>query len=196
VNGIESIQISATDVEQQLPEAMERIKAKAMLDDEYREIWKQVSKEGNADKGFSISNELLGLKNRIYEFEGLRQLIIQSERGLKLAGHFGTERSLEQVTRNIHWTNMEGDMRKNCNECDICQRTKASRYPKRGLSHHLELACKQWTHISTDFITDLLESERATMTPVVVDRANKMVNFIPTKKKDSQTVAKAYLDNV
>jgi hypothetical protein len=58
------------------------------------------------------------------------------------------------------------------------------------------MACKPWTHISTDFITDLPESEGATMRLVVVDCLTKMAHFIPIKKKDSTTVAQAYLENI
>jgi len=80
--------------------------------------------------------------------------------------------------------------------CDNCQRTKAPRHAKHGLLHPLELACELWTHISTDYITDLPESEGATMILVVVDRFTKMAHFIPIKKKDSPSVARAYLENV
>jgi len=91
---------------------------------------------------------------------------------------------------------MECDIRKYYNECDTCQRTKAPRHAKHALLHHLELACKPWMHISTDFITDLPGFKGATIILVVVDRFTKMAHFIPIKKKDSPTVAKAYLENI
>jgi len=192
----ESIQISAMEVELLLPEAKARIKEKAMLDEKYRELCKQVTKGGNIDKGFSITNELLCWRNRIYVPEGLRQRVMQLEHDSNVAGHFGRDRMLELLTRNFYWNNMERDVRKYCNECEICQRTKAPRHAKHGLLHPLELACKPWTHISTDFITDLLESEGPTIILVVVDWLTKMAHFIPIKKKDSPTVARAYLENV
>jgi len=195
-NEYETIQISAMHVEQLRPEAKERIKEKAMLDEKYRHLCKQISSGGNIDGNFTIVNELLCWKNRIYVPEGLRQRVIQSEHDSKVAGHFGRERTLELLSRNIHWTNMERDIRKYCSECDNCQRTKAPRHTKHGLLHSLELACKPWTHISTDFITDLPESEGATIILVVVDRFTEMAHFIPIKKKDSPTVARAYLENV
>jgi hypothetical protein len=92
-DGYEVIQISAMEVELLLPEAKERIKEKAMLDEKYRELCKQVMAEGNLDKGFSITNKLLCRKNRIYVLEGLRQRVIQSEHDSKVAGHFGRERT-------------------------------------------------------------------------------------------------------
>jgi len=195
-NDYETIQVSAMDMDQLLPEAKERLKEKARLDEKYRELCKQVTTKGNIDKNFTITDDLLCWKNRIYAPEGIRQRIIQSEHDSKVAGHFGRERTLELISRNFHWTNMERDVRKYCNECDNCQRTKASRHAKHGLLHPLELACKPWTHISTDLITDLPESEGATMILVVVDRFTKMAHFIPIKKKDSPSVARAYWENI
>jgi len=91
---------------------------------------------------------------------------------------------------------MEKDVRKYCNECDNCQRMKAPRHTKHGLLHPLEMAFKPWMHISSDFITDLPQSEGAIMILVVVDHFTKMAHCIPIKKKDSPTVARAYLENV
>jgi len=117
--------------------------------------------------------------------------MIKSEHDSKIVGHFGRERTLELVTGKFYWTNMERDIRKYCNEYDLCQRTKAPRHAKHSLLHLLELACIPWTHMITDFITDLPESEGATIILVVVDRFTKMAHFIPIRKKDSPTVARA-----
>jgi hypothetical protein len=73
-----AIQIPAIEVDQLLPEAKERIKDKAMMDGKYRELCKQVTTGGNIDKSFSISNDLLCWKKRIYVPERLWQRVIQS----------------------------------------------------------------------------------------------------------------------
>ena len=193
---MEVIHLSELDIEALLPEAKARIQEKAMLDNGYQEICKQVVQQGNIDKGYTIMEDLLCWKNRIYTPEGMRQRIIKSEHDSEVARHFGWDRTMESITRNFYWPNMEQDMRRYCNECDICERTKAPRHAKHGLLHPLELPCKARTHISTDFITNLPESEGATMILVVVDRFSTMAHFIPIKKQDSPTVAISYLDNV
>ena len=58
------------------------------------------------------------------------------------------------------------------------------------------MACKPWTHISTDFITDLPESEGATIILVVVEGFTKIAHFVPIEKKDSPMVGRAELENV
>jgi hypothetical protein len=99
-------------LEQLLPEAKERIKEQAILDEKYRELWNQVSSGGNIDKTFKSKEELLCWKNRIYVPEGLRQQVIISEHDSIVARHFGRERTLELVTRNSYWTSMERDIQK------------------------------------------------------------------------------------
>jgi hypothetical protein len=61
-----SIQISAIEVDQLLPEARDKIKEKPMQDGKYKELCKQVMGGENIDKNCSLSNHLLCLKNRIY----------------------------------------------------------------------------------------------------------------------------------
>jgi len=103
---------------------------------------------------------------------------------------------MELGSRNFYWPKMEDDVRKYCNECDNCQRTKAPRHAKHGLLHPLELASKPWTHISTDFITDLPESQEYKNILVVVDRFTKMAHFIPIINREATEVARAYLNGV
>jgi hypothetical protein len=79
------------EVDLLLPEVKERIKEKAWLDKKCRELCKQVATGGNSNKGFTISDELLCWKNRIYVPEGLRQRVIQSEHDSQVAGHFARE---------------------------------------------------------------------------------------------------------
>jgi len=193
---IEVMNIGAIDIEQLLPEAIQRIKEKALLDNSYRSICKQLSSGEITDKHYEMVNDILCWKKRIYAPKDLRRRLMESEHDSKIAGHFGRERTMELISRNFYWPNMETDIRKYCNECDNCQRTKSPRHAKYGLLHPLEMACKPWTHISTDFITDLPESEGATMILVVVDRFTKMAHFIPIRRKDSPTVARAYLENI
>jgi len=55
----EIINIGALEVQQLLPEAKERIKEKALLDDEYVAICRQLSFGGNVDKNYVIRGKLL-----------------------------------------------------------------------------------------------------------------------------------------
>jgi hypothetical protein len=193
---MEYIEIGALEVTLLSSEQKEAIIQDAKLDDEYIRLCKAVSKGENIDKNYAIKEDILTWKGRIYVPKGMKNKVMKSEHDSKVAGHFGRDRTMELISRNFYWPKMEDDVRQHCNECDNCQRTKAARHAKHGLLHPLELPSKPWTHISTDFITDLPESSGHTKILVVVDRFTKMAHFIPLSKKDSPTVAKAYLENI
>jgi len=193
---LEYIEIGALEVMLLSSEQKEAIIQDAKLDDEYIRICKAISKKENVDPNYAIKEDILTWKGRIYVPKGMKRKVMKSEHDSKIAGHFGRDRTMELISRNFYRPKMEDDVRQYCNECNICQRTKAPRHAKQGLLHPLELPSKPWTHISTAFITDLPESLGYTKILVVVDRFTKMAHFIPLSKKDSPTVAKAYLENV
>jgi len=192
----QEINIGAIEVESLLPEQKQRINNDALADEVYKSIYKEVAKEKCIDKNYEIIDDLLCWKGRLYAPEKTRQRIMKSEHDSKIAGHFGRDRTMELVSRNFYWPKMEDDVRKFCNECNNCQRTKAPRHAKHGLLHPLELASKPWTHISTDFITDLPESQGFKNILVVVDRFTKMAHFIQIGKREATEVARAYLNGV
>jgi len=167
-----------------------------LLDERNKSLCQSLRKGNNADEHYEIIDDLLWWKGRLYAPENTRKRIIKSEHVSKVAGHFGTDRTLELGSRNLYWPKMEDNIRKYCNACDICQRTKAPNHAKHGLLHRLELACKPWTHVSTDFKTDLLETAGYKNVLVVVDWFTKMAHFIPIFKREAIEVAHACLNNV
>ena len=64
-NGREDIYIGALDIDQMLPEAKERIKEKALLDDSYISICKQLSSGDVTDKHYELVDHILCWKKRI-----------------------------------------------------------------------------------------------------------------------------------
>jgi hypothetical protein len=94
----EEICIGAIAMEQLLPEAKERIKQKALLDEDYIAICRQLSSGGKTSEHYDIKDDLLCWKNRLYVPKGIRKRIMESEHDSKVAGHFGRERTMELLT--------------------------------------------------------------------------------------------------
>jgi len=193
---LEYIEIGVLEVKLLSSKQKKSIIQDAKLDDEYVHICKVSWKGDSINSNYDNKEDILTWKGRIYVLKRMRSKVMKSEHDSKIAGHFGRDRTMELISRNFFWTKMEDDVRQYCNECDNCQQTKAPRHAKPGLLHQLELPSKPWTHISTDFITDLPESSGNTKILLVVDWFTKMAHFIPISKMDSPSVARAYLENV
>jgi len=195
-DGYETVEIGAMEIAKMDQAQKESLKQEALQDEEYKALCKATVKGENISKDYSIDQDLLCWKGRVYAPKPTRKRIMKSEHDSKIAGHVGRDRTMELISRNFYWPKMEEDVREYCSNCDICQRTKSPRHAKHGLLHPLELPLKPWTHLSMDFITDLPLSSGGTKILVVVDRFTKMAHYIPIDKKDTPTVARAYLNNV
>jgi len=114
---------------------------------------------------------LLYYKNSLYipEDEALQTEIAQGCHDSLVAGHFGQEKTIEIVTRDLYWKRLADWIRDYVRSCDECQHTKSPRRAKYGLLQPLEVPYAAWSSRSTDFITQLPESQGKTQIMVVVD---------------------------
>ena len=115
----------------------------------------------------------------------------------KVAGHFGMEKTIETITRDFYWKGLTEWINDYVRSCDECQHNKSPRHARWGLLQPLETPCAAWNSISTDFITQLPESQGYTQIMVVVDQFTKMAHFIglPTNAT-AKDVANVFLREV
>ena len=147
---------------------------------------------------FTITNGLLFNEGLLYVPDLHSKLeILKNRHDSKIAGHYGTSKTVELITRDYWWPKMWEFVRRYINGCDTCARSKPSRHKPYGLLMPLEVPNKPWESISMDFITDLPNSNGYDAILVVVDRFSKMAHFIPcTKKISARTTAKLILQHI
>ena len=74
---------------------------------------------------------------------------------------------------------------------------KSDSRAKAGLLKPLEIPSRKWAHVTTDLVTDLLESNGFTAIVVFVDKLTKMVHLIGCKKEvTAMEYAQIFVDNV
>ena len=131
-------------------------------------------------KHWDMEDGLLYYKDRLFipSNENLLTKIAKGCQDSKVAGHFVQEKTIELVTRNLYWEKLRDWINDYVRSCDECQHNKSPRQAKYGLLQPLEVPYAAWTSISTDFITQLMESQGCTQMMVVVDRFTKMAHFI------------------
>ena len=98
---------------------LDRVRATTTEDPEYRKFI-QTKPE---DKDRQILDGLIYFKNRLQipNHEGLRLEIAQSEHDSQVAGHFGQKKTLELISRNFHWPNLNDWVNQYVRSCDTCQ---------------------------------------------------------------------------
>lgn len=82
-------------------------------------------------------------------------------------------------------------------ECPTCQVTKGENVHIPGLLEPLEIPDMAWSHITMDFIVDLLLSRGKDLTLVVVDRLTKYAHFLALSHPYTvQMVVEIFMDNI
>jgi len=169
-------------------------------DQSYLDMFKGVLKgEKNVDTSLSIIKDLLCYKNRWYipKDEPLKRIIIEAQPDSRMAGHFGTYKTIGRVRANLYWPKMDEQITEYVRSCDICQHNKVIRHKKYGLLKPIDVPIRPWTSISMAFIVGLPKSEGYTKIWVIVDRFSKMANFIPLKTEQHiKELARLFLKDI
>lgn len=126
------------------------------------------------DTGLVYAHGLIYVPNK------LRNEIIKRHHDDLTHGHMGVEKTVEHVSRNYYFPNMNRKVRFYIQGCDTCQRNKPARHAPYGELQLSETPTKPWEWITMDFITKLPVSDKHDMIMVVVDRLTKYAYMIPT----------------
>ncbi|KAK3546653.1 hypothetical protein QTP70_031427, partial [Hemibagrus guttatus] len=97
------------------------------------------------------------------------------------SGHPGTHRSTQLISRQFWWPSLGSDVERYIRQCSTCAQARTSRQRPEGLLVPLPVLRRPWSHLSVDFLTDLLDSEDFTAVMVVVDRFSKGCKLVPLK---------------
>ena len=113
----------------------------------------------------------------IPEKEELRTTLINKHHDVPYAGHGGTAKTTELISRKYYWPKIRETIKRYVQNCDTCQRIKPVHHAPYGLLQPNEVPDKPWKSIAMDFITDLPTSKGHDAILVVIDRLTKMSHF-------------------
>jgi hypothetical protein len=117
-----------------------------------------------------------------------RERVIHDNHDLTIAGHPGYAKTYSKITRNYYWPNISSDVRKHVQQCDACQRTKASN----------PIPSRPWESIGMDFLGPLPKSKTDNdMILVIIDRLTKLAHFVSTQSTvTSKETADLFLQHI
>jgi hypothetical protein len=112
-------------------------------------------------------------------------------------GHGSWSKTQDLIERYFHWAGLHTQVRKFCEECDFCQRNKASNLAQAGQLQPIPPPIQPWDTISLDWIVGLPEDGPTGNNSilVVVDKLSKMGKFIPCKSTMTSPQLAEILEN-
>ena len=128
-------------------------------------------------------------------YEPLRTELIQRTHDSTLTGHPGRDTTLATLSRRFFWPGISQNVRKFCNNCDVCGRVTTWRDKRWGLLKPLPIPSQLWREISMDFIVGLPPARNSgeTVCLVIVDRFSKGVIFEPVSDMSAEGTANLFI---
>jgi hypothetical protein len=128
-------------------------------------------------------------------YEPLSTELMQQTHDSALTGHPGRDTTLATLSRRFFWPGISQDVRRFCNNCDVCGRTTVWRDKRWGLLKPLPIPNQVWREISMDFITGLppARSSGESSCLVIVDRFSKGVMFEPVSDMSAEGTADVFI---
>ena len=96
-----------------------------------------------------------------------------------LAGHFGQDKTIEEVECQFYWLGLKRGIAKIVGQCRTCQLAK-HRKQNTGLYMPLPMPNRLWQDVSMNFVLGLpCTFRKLDSILVVVDRFSRMAHFLP-----------------
>ncbi|GBG78118.1 hypothetical protein CBR_g26055 [Chara braunii] len=153
-------------------------------DETFGPIVRNLQEDPNSEPGYALSSDLLYTYSRgeerlcIPQDQWLRTLLLSECHDAR--GHFGFLKSYAALSQRFFWKEIQSEMLRYVDTCELCQRNKVQRKPPLGLLKPLPIPDGPAQSVSIDF-TDLGKTTPRGMRQVMVcvDRFSKYAEFIP-----------------
>ena len=183
---------------------LKRIRTSNLLDDSVRVALESIQNKAprKLRKGLEDWNTEEGLilyKGKIYvpNDTDIRREIVRLHHDLPHAGHTGTFKTIELVSRNYWWPGMTTYIKKYVETCDRCLRKKNFNRKPPGPMQTIPTDNRPWGTVTNDFIVQLPQSKGKDAIWVVADHTLKEAHFIPIKSDiDTEETIDLYLNHV
>ena len=113
-----------------------------------------------------------------------------------VGGHLGTKKTTDRITANFHWPGVDGDVRRFCQSCDICQRTIPKGRVGRVPLGEMPVMDTPFDRVAVDIIGPIhpMSENRNRYILTIVDYATRYPEAVALKNIETERIAEALLD--
>jgi hypothetical protein len=130
-----------------------------------------------------VKDGLIYKHNKLYvpNDQSIKTKLLQEAHDSPIAGHVGTAKTTELLSRTYYWPTMNADIRSYVLSCPACQANKPSNASPMGLLQPIPTPDKRWDVVTMDLITQLPRTRNGHDAIVVfVDKLSKMAHYAAT----------------
>ena len=128
--------------------------------------------------------------------ESLRPKVLKLAHDTMMSGHLGTTKTTDRVLANFFWPGAQGDVRRYCVSCDICQRTVAKGRVGRVPLGRMPLIDTPFRRVAVDIVgpIDPVTHRGNRYILTLVDYASRYPEAVPLPRIEAERVAEALLE--
>jgi hypothetical protein len=114
----------------------------------------------------------------------VREVIVSHAHSI--LAHLGSQKTIAYLRNQVWWKDMNKDITKYCETCNVCKRSKPDNQKPFGLLNPLSVPAKPWESIGIDFVGPLPLSKNRDSEydeiVMIIDRLTSMVHLVPGRQ--------------
>lgn len=145
-------------------------------------------------KNFEVKDDLVFIKTEgrkllciprvLIEGRSAQEIIISHAHSI--LAHLGTYKTITYLRDHVWWRDLNSDVQRYCETCEVCKRSKPPNKKPYGLLNPLSVPTRPWEAIGIDFMGPLPDSKNRDgtfdMITVIIDLLTGMVHVVPSRQ--------------
>ena len=123
-------------------------------------------------------DDVLYMKNRLWISESQQVKLLQKVHNQSASGHSDKNHIIELIKRFYYWPRLKDIVERYIRNCDLCQRSKASRDKINDFLISLLVPKQRWRDIVMNFIIDLFSAKEYNVICIIIDRLIKKRHYV------------------
>jgi len=126
--------------------------------------WKSLAvRDSVLERHWQSANRKKKTAQRVISHSDVKEVLAEMHVGTH-RGHLGTNKTIDKVQQCYYWLHLRGDVKRWCQQCDICATSQGIRPRSQGLMHQYKVGAP-FKRIANDIAGPFPDSNRGNISP-------------------------------